>query len=78
VSQLLLPIAVRGPLDNPRVTLNDEDLADALVAAGKAELAGRVRAEADKAIDEARDRVQDRIGEEAGRLFDRLNPDRRR
>jgi uncharacterized protein (TIGR03546 family) len=78
VTQLLLPIAARGPLDNPRVTLDDDDLADALVDAGRAELAGRVRAEADEALDEARHRVRERVDEEAGRLFERLDPDPRR
>jgi uncharacterized protein (TIGR03546 family) len=70
VSVLVLPIRVRGPLDNPRVTLRDEDLADALVDAGREELAGRVREEAVQ----VRERVEERIEQEAGRVLERVIP----
>src|SRR5690606_1122937 len=43
VSSLVLPLALRGPLDNPGVYLSDQALADALVQAGAARLAGEVR-----------------------------------
>lgn len=47
VDRLVLPIGVRGPLTNPKITLDDRALADALVAAGRQELANQVRARAD-------------------------------
>lgn len=76
VSELTLPIAVRGPLDDPRVTLEADALADALVAAGKAELANKVRGEADKALGSAKDEIGkelgDKIGEEADGLIGNL------
>ena len=47
VDQLVLPLGVRGPLRNPRVTVDDSKLADALVAAGRKEVADQVRKRAD-------------------------------
>jgi uncharacterized protein (TIGR03546 family) len=50
VDQLLLPIAVSGPVTRPSVGLQDKALADALTAAGKAELASFVNAQAGKLL----------------------------
>lgn len=50
VEQLLLPIGVRGPVNGPSVQLDDKALADALVAAGKQELANFVNAQAGKLL----------------------------
>jgi uncharacterized protein (TIGR03546 family) len=52
VETLTLPIGIDGPLDRPGVTFRDEDLADALIAAGKDEAAKRLMGEADKLLDE--------------------------
>lgn len=46
IDELMIPIGLRGPLAAPRITLDDAALADALVAAGKAELAKHVRSQA--------------------------------
>ena len=47
IDKLELPLGLRGPLSAPRIRLDDsklaDALADALVAAGKAELANQVR-----------------------------------
>jgi uncharacterized protein (TIGR03546 family) len=43
VQSLTIPIGIRGPMRSPSVHLDDRALADALVAAGKAELASFVR-----------------------------------
>ncbi len=47
IDQLAVPIGVRGPITSPRIAIDDQGLADALVAAGKKELADQVRANAD-------------------------------
>lgn len=52
VEVLTLPIGINGPLDLPGVTFRDEDLADALLAAGKDEAARRLMGEADKLVGE--------------------------
>lgn len=65
VDQLTLPLGLRGPLAAPRISIDDEKLADALVAAGKTELANQVRSNLDAALG---DRVPG-IGGEAGDLI---------
>jgi uncharacterized protein (TIGR03546 family) len=74
VDRLLLPIRVRGPIDNPRVTLHDEDLAAALVEAGRDELARRVRAEVEDVRERVEEEVEERIEREAGRVLERVRP----
>ncbi|TVQ31282.1 MAG: DUF2062 domain-containing protein, partial [Phycisphaeraceae bacterium] len=65
VTELTLPIGIRGPIDNPRITFDDKALADALVRAGAARLAEGVRGRADEAIDRATDRARDAVGDRA-------------
>ncbi len=50
LDKLELPLGLRGPLSAPRIRLEDSKLADALVAAGKAELANQVRKQAVKLL----------------------------
>ena len=50
VERLLLPVAVSGPVTRPAIALQDKALADALVAAGKQELAGFVSSQAGKLL----------------------------
>lgn len=63
VERFVLPLGLRGPMDNPAVMLDEQRLADALMQAGAAELSRRVRAEADRAIDKATGELEDRVGE---------------
>ncbi len=53
IEEMTIPLSLRGPIDNPRLRLDDAKLADALVAAGAGVLAGEVRNQADKAIGDA-------------------------
>ena len=53
IAKLDLPLGIRGPLASPSVRLDDKALTDALVAAGKAELAGQVQKLAGNKVDEA-------------------------
>ncbi len=43
VESFTLPLGLRGPLTNPRISLDDSKLADSLIAAGRKELADQVR-----------------------------------
>jgi uncharacterized protein (TIGR03546 family) len=54
VAILSLPVGVTGRLGDPRILWDQEAFADSLAKAGANELAGRVRAEASKALDKAR------------------------
>ncbi len=72
VRQLLIPIGLRGPMDNPAIFLDDQLLADALLQAGASELASRAQAEADKLAGKATDELREKLGEELG---DKLGDD---
>ena len=50
IDQLLLPIGIRGPANQPSIQFDDKVLADALVASGKKELANFVNAQAGKLL----------------------------
>ena len=50
MSSLLLPIGLRGALTSPSVSLDDKVLQQALLDAGKAELAGFVQGQAGKLL----------------------------
>jgi len=65
IDHLELPLRVTGALDDPRILFREEDLAAALVAAGRAELADKVG----KKIDEY---VPEDVKKQAGGLLDRL------
>jgi hypothetical protein len=65
IDRLDLPLHVTGPIDDPRILFREQDLAAALTAAGRAELAKRL----DK---ELGDRVPDDIKKKAGGLLDKL------
>lgn len=76
VARFTLPIGLRGELDNPRIAIDPDLLAQSLVQAGAGELANRVKGEAQKAVDEAigkaTDQLGDKIGGEAGKVLDGL------
>jgi uncharacterized protein (TIGR03546 family) len=53
VESLVVTLAVRGPLDDPRVLLDEEALARALAEAGASKLAERLRGEGASALEKA-------------------------
>jgi uncharacterized protein (TIGR03546 family) len=53
IEQLMIPLGLRGPIENPRIRLDDSQLADALVAAGAGVLANELRGRADEQIKKA-------------------------
>jgi hypothetical protein len=63
VDQLVLPIGVRGPLDNPRLLLDEGALAQALAKAGLTRAAEELKSR-------AQEKVKEEIGGKAGNLLD--------
>lgn len=68
VSELILPLGVTGRVDDPRILWDQSAFADALAKAGANELAGRVRAEAEKAIGKVTSEVTARIDDKTDDL----------
>ena len=52
ISELLVPIGVRGPIDDPRITIDDQALTDALVKAGATEFAAELQGKIDEELKE--------------------------
>ncbi len=50
VDQLVLPIGLAGPLDNPRIQVDEKAFADALVKAGASEMANQLRGKAEETL----------------------------
>lgn len=72
LDELVIPIEVRGPLDDPRITLDDNALADALVDAGASELAKRFQDEVGSVLDKALGDLPGGIGDDAPDLTDAI------
>jgi hypothetical protein len=70
LSELVLPIGVQGPIENPRIQFDQKLFADALAKAGATALADRARGEAQKAVDKATDKaikqLDDKLGDKLG------------
>jgi uncharacterized protein (TIGR03546 family) len=65
VAELAIPLSLHGPLDNPRVTLDAQKLGENLLAAGKAELANALQAEAQKRIGAVEAQAQKKVDDAA-------------
>jgi len=76
IDELMVPIGLSGPLRNPRINFSDAALGDALVAAGKGEVARRFRAETDKITDRVEEKVGDELRERTRSLLDGRLPGR--
>jgi uncharacterized protein (TIGR03546 family) len=66
VKEFTLPIGLRGPIDNPRIMVDDKRLADALVQAGAGQLVEKGKQEAEKAIDKAAGDALGKLGGSGG------------
>ncbi|MEM9065314.1 MAG: hypothetical protein AAGB51_07470 [Planctomycetota bacterium] len=75
VESFTLPIGVNGPLDNPSLSITDDAVRQALIDAGRVELAGQLGEEATKLLDdagidtEAAEEIKDRVGGALGNLL---------
>ena len=61
MDELVLPIGLSGPIDAPRIRFDSSALSDALVEAGKAELANRVRSELEGELGEQLEELEEKI-----------------
>jgi hypothetical protein len=66
VERLAFPVRVRGTIDDPRISVDSEAFAKALTDAGAAQLASRVRAEAQEQIDKVREEAKEKLKDEVG------------
>lgn len=66
VSAFTLPIGLKGELDNPRIAIDGDALAQSLLQAGAGELANRVKGEAGKVVDKALEDVKGKVGDQLG------------
>ena len=64
VKKMLLPIGLRGPLDDPHITLDEDLLAQALLGAGADRLAGELRQQTDRLSEELGKQVGDTVGDD--------------
>ncbi len=62
VEQFTLPVGLRGPLAAPRVTIDDQQVVDALVQAGRQELANQFKVRAAALLDGKLPGVVDQVG----------------
>jgi uncharacterized protein (TIGR03546 family) len=62
VSKFKLELGLKGPLDNPAITLDDDGLAQALKDAGAAELSKKVDEQKAKAEDKVKEAINDKLG----------------
>ncbi len=73
VDELTLPIGIRGAMDNPRITFDDRELANAITGAARRELEERAREQIREQIgDDAEDRIRDEAEERGRDLLDRF------
>ncbi|MHC5211255.1 MAG: hypothetical protein ACYTG2_11100, partial [Planctomycetota bacterium] len=63
VPEFRLPLGLRGPIDAPRISIDDDQLVDALKEAGAAELSRRVDEEKEQLKEEAEEKVQEKLDE---------------
>jgi len=63
VSLFLLPLGLRGPIDDPSISIDDDQLVSSLKAAGAAELTKKVEEKQKEVIDEAQKKVDEKVNE---------------
>jgi hypothetical protein len=70
LAELVLPIQVKGPIDAPKIHLDTSALQDALVAAGKKELANKVNELVGEELGGEIDKLQEKTGVEIPKDLD--------
>ena len=63
VALFLLPLGLRGPIDDPSISIDDDQLVSSLKAAGAAELTKKVEEKQKEVIDEAQKKVDEKVNE---------------
>lgn len=64
IKELIVPIAVKGSLDNPRITIEEKALTDALVKAGASELADELTGKLDAKIKDSGIKLPGNLGKD--------------
>lgn len=64
IKELIVPIAVKGSLDNPRITIEEKALTDALVKAGASKLASELTGKLDDKIKDAGLKLPGNLGKD--------------
>jgi len=64
IKELIVPIAVSGSLDNPRITIEHKALTDALVKAGASKLAAKLTGKLDEKIKDAGIKLPGNLGKD--------------
>lgn len=77
VSELRLPIGVKGPLDAPGLNIDAEAWGQAFAQAGAMQLANELRGEVQEEIDRTRDKIEEKIGDEIREGLGGLLPGRK-
>jgi hypothetical protein len=63
VSEFRLPLGLRGPIDDPAISIDDAQLVSSLKAAGAAELTKQIEAKQKEVMDEAQQKVDEKVNE---------------
>ncbi|HZJ72307.1 MAG TPA: hypothetical protein VFF36_15345, partial [Planctomycetota bacterium] len=63
VALFLLPLGLRGPIDDPSISIDDDQLVASLKAAGAAELTRKVEEKQKEVMDEAQKKVDEKVNE---------------
>jgi hypothetical protein len=66
VKELVIPVQVRGSLDNPQIIVNNEQLTKALAKAGVSAVTKKVRDEVEKKVG---DEIKDKLGDKSQGLL---------
>lgn len=73
VSEFRLPLGLRGPIDDPSITIADDQLIASLQQAGAAELSHRIEEKQQEVLDKAQDKVDEKVGEAQDKLDQKIN-----
>lgn len=66
VSELRLPIGVKGPLDAPGLNIDAQAWSQAFAQAGATQLANKLRGEVQEEVDRAKEKILDKVDEKVG------------
>jgi uncharacterized protein (TIGR03546 family) len=69
VDQLILPIGLAGPLDNPRIHVDQKAFTDALVKAGANKMVNQLRGKAEETLTRE---VGDKLGDQGRKVMDSI------
>ncbi|HZM00880.1 MAG TPA: hypothetical protein VFD43_11575 [Planctomycetota bacterium] len=72
VSEFRLPLGLRGPIDDPAITIDDDQLVASLQAAGAAELSRRVEEKQEELLEDVQQKLDEKAGDKLDEALDGL------